>query len=75
MVRVKELTEEREDLTLNFKQENDQLKSKIKRLERELETAHFDYEMSLKNNHDTRNRIKSDVSSEGKNKEIKNLNF
>lgn len=34
--KVKQLTEERENLTVDFKEENDELKNKIKVLEREL---------------------------------------
>ena len=49
------MTEEREKLTIDFKDENDELKNKIKALERELNERSYTHKSS--------NRQKSDASS------------
>ncbi|CAF1045375.1 unnamed protein product, partial [Brachionus calyciflorus] len=56
ILKVKELTEEREHF--NFKEENSQLKSKIKYLEEELESTQYELEVCLKNQ-----QSKNDISS------------
>jgi hypothetical protein len=56
---VKQLTEERENLTIDFKEENDELKNKIKSLERELAN---NKQIDL-TKHDKSNKMTSDTMS------------
>ena len=54
---MKQLTEERESLTVDFKEENDELKNKIKALERELANKHYD-------NHQINNKKSNKLTSD-----------
>lgn len=75
--RVKELTEEREKLSRDFKDENDELKRKIRALENEVEylTEELDQRSAAasaaaadtptSNAKSSLNRLKSDASSDG----------
>lgn len=60
---MKELTEEREQLTNDFRDENNELRAKIRGLERELESIQEEYEHLLRSK--SLNRHKSDASSDG----------
>jgi hypothetical protein len=67
--KVKELTEERERLALDFKVENDQLKTQIKSLEKELDNLQQEYHELFSKNTRTNlesNRLKSQDISDGK---------
>ena len=55
---VKKLTEEREKLSIDFKDENDELKNKIKALQRTL----AEHEAKAKN----KKSLQSEISTEGK---------
>ena len=68
MYKVKSLTEERENLTIDFKDENNELKNKIKALERELLVANEYRSSSL-------NRLRSDTSTDGDGKHTIHINF
>jgi hypothetical protein len=59
------LTEEREKLTIDFKDENDELKNKIKALERELDERSYSQKVNK--------RQKSDASSFSEGKLHRNL--
>ena len=73
MQRVKELTDEREKLARDFKDENDELKGKIRELENEVEylTEELDRQAAAAAGTPTTtgklslSRAKSDVSSDG----------
>ena len=54
---VKKLTEERDKLSIDFKDENDELKNKIKSLQRTI--------VDLESNNKKKKRLQSDPSSEG----------
>ena len=60
---MKQLTEERENLTVDFKEENDELKNKIKALERELTNNQYNHkQQQLNNNNKQSNNKSSQVS-------------
>jgi predicted RNase H-like nuclease (RuvC/YqgF family) len=66
--KVKELTEERERFSLDFKEENQELQNKINALEREIEYLNGELErqetaMANSSNSGRHNRRKSDASA------------
>ena len=62
---MKQLTEERENLTVDFKEENDELKNKIKALERELTNNQYNHKQQQLNNNNkqSNNKLTSDTMS------------
>lgn len=60
---MKQLTEEREKLTIDFKEENDQLKNKIKLLERDIANNNHNSSSKQLSKHDKLNRLISDTMS------------